>query len=324
MYKVLLPLNLSAIYPQWKIQPSLWVSGLPGFILVVCLILFCWNRKTWGRPCFFALGYFIVMLFPVLGFFDQGFYQYSLVSDHWLYYAIVAPIALVIATGEFICRQEAWKRDWGLRAVVALLVVLGMATWTRAGVYATSESLWRDTLAKNPNAWVAHNNLALIFLARGELPEAVAQYQLALQIKPDYADAHNNWGIALQQAGNMEEAKKHTGKPSASNRVRPGAHQPRSRLGRVWPPTRRDRPSPAGGKDRTGQRRGVLRPRCCPGAIRPNAGSHQPLPASAAAQARLHPRAKRARPSASQPLKSPKTNLGSFRSAPCLRAPSSL
>jgi protein O-mannosyl-transferase len=206
--KALVPFNLSVIYPQWKIQPSLWVSWLPGIILVGCLALFWWKRKTWGRPLLFALGYFVVSLFPVLGFFDQGFYQYSLVSDHWQYFAIVAPIALVIVAIELIYRRRgAPVQDWEAGVVIALLLVLGIATCTRAGVYATAETLWRDTIAKNPNAWVAHNNLALVLQGFGNLPEAVGHYEQALRIKPDFAEAHNNFGTALQQAGNLAGAK---------------------------------------------------------------------------------------------------------------------
>ncbi len=97
LYKALLPFNLSVIYPQWNIDVSLWVSWLPGALIMGCLTLFWWKRMTWGRPLLFATGYFVATLFPVLGFFDQGFYQYSLVADHWQYCSIVAPIALVIA-----------------------------------------------------------------------------------------------------------------------------------------------------------------------------------------------------------------------------------
>src|SRR5437867_4497736 len=46
-------------------------------------------RTTWGRALLFGSGYFVVTLFPLLGFFDQNFYQYSLVADHWRYYSIM-------------------------------------------------------------------------------------------------------------------------------------------------------------------------------------------------------------------------------------------
>jgi tetratricopeptide (TPR) repeat protein len=210
LYKALLPFNLSAIYPQWNIDISRWVSWLPDALLVGCFVLLGWKRKTWGRPLFFALGYFVVMLFPVLGFFDQSFYQYSLVSDHWQYYAIIGVIAPVVVAATTIGRRMNPSGRWvGEVAGLAVLLVLGVSTWTRAGVYATGETLWRNTLAKNPNAWMAHNNLGLALQNSGNLPEAIDHYEQALRFKPNFAEAQNNLGSALQQSGRLEEAREH-------------------------------------------------------------------------------------------------------------------
>ena len=41
---------------------------------------------------------------------------------------------------------------------------------------------------------------------RGELDEAIACYGRALDLKPDYAEAHNNLGIAFHQQGNLIQA----------------------------------------------------------------------------------------------------------------------
>ena len=50
---------------------------------------------------------------------------------------------------------------------------------------------------------------ASALLQKGRVDEAIAHYQKALQIKPDYAEAHYNLGIALQQKGRMDEAITH-------------------------------------------------------------------------------------------------------------------
>ena len=210
MCKVLLPIKLTVIYPLWHIDASRWISYIPGMALVGSFVLFGWKRETWGRPLLFALGYFVVTLFPVLGFFDQGFYEYSLVADHWQYYSIVGVIALTVAAGVSVCRQIGkWGWDVGVSVGAVVLVTLGVATWTRARVYADSQTLWQDNLAKNPNAWVALNNMGIALLQAGSLDNAIRHYEQALQIKPDYADAHNNLGLALAQTGKIEEAIAH-------------------------------------------------------------------------------------------------------------------
>ena len=115
LYKALWPIRIFARFIRmWNVDASLWVSYLPGMALLVCLALFWWKRASWGRPLLFALGYFVVTLFPVLGFFDQGFYACSLVADHWQYISIIAIIALASA---------------GRRGVVATVGVNGSKGW---------------------------------------------------------------------------------------------------------------------------------------------------------------------------------------------------
>jgi tetratricopeptide (TPR) repeat protein len=210
LYKAVLPLNLMMIYPRWDVDGSVWVNHVPGIILISCFLVFWWRRKTWGRPWLFGLGYFVVMLLPVLGFVDQGFYRYSLVADHWQYYSIVGAIALAVATVETIFRRMGERgRSVGVVAGVALLVALGAATSTRCGVYETNETLWLDTLAKNPQCWLAHYNLGVASGQAGKIEAAIAHYEQALRIKPDDAEVHNNLGLALCQVGKAQEAIGH-------------------------------------------------------------------------------------------------------------------
>ena len=210
LYKAVLPLSLTAVYPKWQVDASHWVSYVPGVIFAGGLALFWWKRNTWGRPLLFGFGYFVVMLFPVLGFLDQSFHRLSSVADHWQYYSIIAPIALVVVAGEWIGRRLSEQgRHWGAALGVAVLMALGVATWTRANVYADAETLWRDNVAKNPDAWVAHYNLATELQTAGKLLEAGEQYEQTLRLRPGYAEAENNLGITLAQAGRLPEAVMH-------------------------------------------------------------------------------------------------------------------
>ena len=205
--KALLPLNLTMVYPKWDVDPSRWTSYVPGIILIGSLAVFWWKRETWGRPGFFGLGYFVVMLFPVLGFFDQAFNRYSWVADHWQYYSIVGVIALVVAAGTGIGRRLGQRsRSVGVVVSAVVLVVLAGAAWKRSGVYADGETLWRDNVAKNPNAWVAHYNLAVVLREAHRTQEAIPHYQQVLRIKPGMAEGYYGLGVALGQVGKFQEA----------------------------------------------------------------------------------------------------------------------
>jgi tetratricopeptide (TPR) repeat protein len=210
LYKALWPWDLCVIYPKWQIDASRWVSYVPGFVLVGCLMLFWRKRATWGRAPLFGLGYFVVTLFPVLGFFDQGFYGVSLVADHWQYCSIVGIIALTAAAGVALCRRLGEQRWYvGLLAGAVVLVALGTATWTRSRAYTDSRTLWANALAENPDAWLAHNNLGYLLARDGDLVGAIGHYEQAVRVEPDYAAAHNNLGTALLRTGKIQEAMRH-------------------------------------------------------------------------------------------------------------------
>ena len=65
---------------------------------------------------------------------------------------------------------------------------------------------YRRALELKPDYAKAHNNLGNALKDQGKLDEAVACYRRALELKPDYAEAHNNLGNALKDQGKLEEA----------------------------------------------------------------------------------------------------------------------
>ena len=212
--KALVPIDLTLIYPKWEVDASRWISYVPGIVLMGGLALFWWKRQTWGRPLLFGLGYFVVMLFPVLGFFDQTFYRYSLVADHWQYYSIIGVIALTVAGGQKVVRRmgEGGRSarvlvplGAGLASVVVLLV-LGAATWSRSQTYVDAEALWQANVTKNPSSWVAQNNLGIALQGSGKVAKAREHYEQALRLNPASFEVHNNLGSTLLELGRVPEA----------------------------------------------------------------------------------------------------------------------
>jgi tetratricopeptide (TPR) repeat protein len=195
LYKAVLPLNLAFVYPRWQIDARNVLSYIPLLLLAAVFVL-CWCcRRRWGKGLFFGLAYFVVMLLPVLGFLNIYFMIFSLVADHWEYFAIIGPIVLAAA----IIRKPV--------LAAALLLALGALTWKQCGMYANDETLWLNTIRLNPDCWMAHNNLGLDLLdSEGRVDEAISHFQKALQIKPDYMEAQVNLGNALLQKGKVDEA----------------------------------------------------------------------------------------------------------------------
>jgi tetratricopeptide (TPR) repeat protein len=207
LYKAALPLNLS-IYPLWKIDPAKVMSYLPGLMLVGALLM-CWLfRRTWGRAWLCELGYFVVMLLPVLGFLNIYYMRYSLVADHWQYFALIGPIALVAAGlgSRFGVRAAGGGFPHMVIVAAPLLALLGILTWRQCGMYADAVTFWRRTMAANPECWMAHNNLGKTLFEEGQVDQALAHFQKAVELRPNHAEARNNLGNALLRKGQVQEA----------------------------------------------------------------------------------------------------------------------
>ncbi len=197
LYKAVLPLNLIFVYPRWQIDARNALTYLP-LVLLVAAFASCWVWwRGWGRSLFFGLGYFVVMLLPVLGFINIYFMRYSLVADHWQYFAILGPIALAAA----VIRRPL--------VAVPLLLALATLTWLQCRIYSDNESLWRSTIARNPGCTMARNNLSRALLDKGQTDEAMSLCQSVLAISPNDATAQFNLGDCLQHKGRLGEAIVH-------------------------------------------------------------------------------------------------------------------
>jgi Flp pilus assembly protein TadD len=222
--KALLPLNLNLIYPHWKINAAAPLSYLPVLLLFGAVIVFWKFRRSWGRSVLFGFGYFVVTLFPVLGFFDMYFLAISRVADHFQYLPLVGIVGLV--AGAIYWDVPRMRLDGAeLLLKTTLIVALAFLTVQRAKVMANEETLWRDTVAKNPNAWSAQNNLACILAEQNKIAEAITHFDASLQLYPDNAQAHGNLGKALTLQNKFSEAEAHLRTAAALKPKEPEFHR---------------------------------------------------------------------------------------------------
>jgi Tfp pilus assembly protein PilF len=205
--KAFMPLDLTFVYPRWKIDPADALAHIPNLMLIVLLAIAWRYRHRWGRPVLFALAYFIVTLAPVLGFINIYFMKFSFVADHYQYLSIIAPIALVSGAGwTYFAQSSRRNRLAACGAATLLVLMLGMASWRQTHFYKDRETLWHDTIRKNPQCWLAYYNLGNLVSEQGRFDVAEAHYRQALRINADDAWAHHNLAIVLEKQGRLDEA----------------------------------------------------------------------------------------------------------------------
>ena len=203
--KIFLPVNLIFIYPHWNVSQTIWWQYLFPVATLILIGVF-WLLRNRSRAPLAAFLCFAATLFPVLGFFNVYPFRFSFVADHFQYLACIAPIALFVGS---ISTFGLLKKNIRIALFIIILLTLGGLTWKQSGMYADMETLYRTTIAKNPNCWMIHNNLALLLENSGRMDEAKTHYLKALEISPNYSEAHNNFGMLLDKTGQINEAMIH-------------------------------------------------------------------------------------------------------------------
>jgi type IV pilus biogenesis/stability protein PilW len=208
--KLIWPSNLTFNYPLWKINPAdplaySWLAAGAGLCAVVYFA-----RRFVGRSAEVAAVYYVVILSPLLGFIMLYTFRYTFVADHYQYAACLGPIALAAAGISTAASLSGKKRPFLEPALCCMvLAVLGVLTWRQCGMYTDLETLWRTTIARNPNSSMAYNNLGIIYFNKGRMDEAMACCSKAVEIQPDSANAHFNLGHIFLRQGQLDEAVAH-------------------------------------------------------------------------------------------------------------------
>jgi protein O-mannosyl-transferase len=215
LWKLVWPVNLTFSYPRWNIDATdVWQYGWPvsfAAVIVVGWLL----RKRMGRGIPAALIFFPVMLFPMLGFFSLYTFVYSFVADHYQYAACIGPIALVAAGSSHVLRRlGASGRIFILSAGGILLLTLGVLTWRQCGIYKDSDTLWADTLKKNPDSWMAHGHIGLSLFKQDKFDEALIHYDKQLELASylkkihpmAYSDVYYHKALIFTAKGRLGDA----------------------------------------------------------------------------------------------------------------------
>ena len=205
--KLLWPSELVAVYPHWDVRvadPLAW-GCLVAAVAVVWALWHC--RRQIGRGPLAGVLFFGVTISPMLGFADYGFMNFSFVAARYQYLAGIGVMAVACgAATRGMGRLSGW---WQQGARVVVVAVLGVLTWQHGMVWCDNESLWRHTLANNPESKYAYNNLGNALYRQGRYEGALAMYRALVERHPNDAKAISDIGHCLYQLQRYKESEKH-------------------------------------------------------------------------------------------------------------------
>lgn len=242
--KLLWPSDLLFIYPRWSPATDGAWQYLPLVAALLAAAGLVWlARRRRGPLAAFLI--FAGTLLPMLGFLNIYWFVFSFVADHFAYTPAVA-FFVVVAAGATAAFNRLPLAKYVPALGASVVAALGVATWQRTHVYASSESVCRDTLARNPECWIFHNNLGVDLASKtqdyaaavarfeealrlrptfsegyynlattfekmpGRVADAITAYEAAIRLRADYTDAHYNLGtILLREPNRVPEAVAH-------------------------------------------------------------------------------------------------------------------
>ncbi len=199
------PTGLAVLYPFTArdigflavVLSLVLLGGISAGVFILC-------RR---RP-YFLTGWlwYLIMLVPVIGIVQVGFQARA---DRYTYLPQIGLYVWLTWAAAEGCAGRRYRRVVLGGLATGILAALMYCARAQTAYWRNSETLWTHTLACTSDNIVALNNFGYDLRQKGKVDEAVVHFQKALEIKPDYAEAHINLGDALLQKGNVDEAVVH-------------------------------------------------------------------------------------------------------------------
>lgn len=199
--KLIWPTELCFNYPRWEINAGVWWQYLYPLSVIALVVLLWAFRKRTGKGPLAAVLFFGGTLLPALGFFDVYPMRYSFVADHFQYLASIGILTLASTIIVRLCRQ----RTAGF-ACASIMLLFACLTAEQCRIYQNLETLWLDTIKKNPASWMAYNNLGQLYILKGNPAAAIPVLEKVIHYNPLEVEAYYNLGVAVSRLGRKDEA----------------------------------------------------------------------------------------------------------------------
>jgi tetratricopeptide (TPR) repeat protein len=222
--ETLAPVGLAVFYPYPQ-EIALW--KVAGALAVLAGITAAAVRAWRTRP-YLAAGWFWFLgtLVPVIGLVKVG---EQARADHFTYIPLVG-LALMAAWGAAdIVAQWPQTRTPIATVLIVFCCACMVLSWRQAGFWRNCETLYRHAIEVTGDNWLGEGNLGQYLMnLPGRHPEAMQHLEEAVRIRPGYAEAHNNLGLALARIELCSVAIPHF---ETALRAKPALIQARNNLG---------------------------------------------------------------------------------------------
>src|ERR1051325_8598397 len=211
---LLFPAGLSPFYDTPYVKTASLASFLMPLLilLVVAGILAVWFRhlkntedaKT-SRQAIFFVAWMILLLVPAFNLtaLDAG----EIAHDRYLYLPSIGFCALMALLFKEAVERLKVSPAFRNFAVAAIAIILCTATIAQSVFWKDDMSLYKRGAAMAPNNMGAQNNLANVYLDRGDFEHGIALQERVLERDPSFVNSYFNLGVAYYKLGDQARAK---------------------------------------------------------------------------------------------------------------------
>jgi len=236
LWKMIVPLNLAPYYPYPENVSLLSLKSLFPIVFVIGFTVAFVMLARRNKLFISVWGYYVITLLPVLGIIQVGGQS---MADRYSYLPSLGPFLIAGLATARIYEKISWAKHGrtilqiiGGFAAIAVLFALSHATRRQIALWQNSLVLWSYVVEKEPGRIpLAHNNFGVALRDSGQINEAIDQYQIASRLKPDDWEPHNNLGNGYLSKGNWEMAIHHY---QMASRLRPDDPTIHNNLGAAY------------------------------------------------------------------------------------------
>ncbi|MGD0279558.1 MAG: tetratricopeptide repeat protein, partial [Smithella sp.] len=150
--------------------------------------------------------WFSITIAPVIGIIQISLSTPYTMADRYHYLPSIG-LAIGLAWGiPALIKSEAMRKNILFPAGIIFLVIMALISSNQCGYWKNSITLYDHTLKVTASNWLAYYNRGTSYGLLGNHGQAIADFNKAIEIRPDYIKAYNNRGTAYNELGNYRQA----------------------------------------------------------------------------------------------------------------------
>jgi tetratricopeptide (TPR) repeat protein len=197
--KSFVPIHLCSYYPypatdKGGMLPTIFYLAPFISVIIMALPLFLAYKasKNFLRIVIFGLGFFFFNVVFVLQFISSG---PAIMADRYSYVAYFGIFFLVIYFASLIMEKSAAYRTPIFAILSAFTIYLAFLCYDRTMIWHSTETLWKDVIAKYPfQVETSYKNLGNFYAEKGQYDSAYTNYKILADMNSKDAGVYSNIG----------------------------------------------------------------------------------------------------------------------------------